>query len=465
MSLTQEIARFAAEIQYENLPSFVVSETKKLLLDSIGCAIGGIKTQKGEIAIRLARVLGGQAENGLWGTGDKVGAAQSAYAIGELMNALDYESLLSPPAHATPYVLAAPLAIAEMKKVSGKELIVATAIAHELATRIASAMVFGRRFSVELAERGIAMSLPTPGYGVCAFGGAAAAGRLLGLDALRIAHAMGIAGYNAPVPMVGKFVTTVPVSDAKYMSSGFLSLAQTIAVISAEMGSTGDVEVLDGDHGFWRAFGCDKWMPEYITSGLGNKWVFTDRLFYKRYPCCGVMQNALCNLEEIITTNNLLPEDIMEITVKLNSLAEFPLWKTRDVKTNAQAQFSVPFVFAVAAHRIETGPLWQIKETIEDRRIHEFMKKINLIIDLDDKSGIRPEVEVTAFKEANKKTYFKSGISKKYEMTDDDITDKFRRNTRMLLDDMQAEKVIKDFKNLENMGDVSNIFKYFNRTD
>ncbi len=463
MGVTAEIASFAAEVKYENLPLFVVSETKKLLLDSIGCAIGGIKTQKGETALRLAHVLGGREECGLWGTGYRVGAAQSAYAIGELMNALDYEPLLSPPAHATPYVLAAPLAIGDMKKVSGRELIVVAAIAHELSTRIASAMIFGRRFSVELADRGVAMSLPTPGYGLCAFGGAAAAGRLLGFDADRIAHAMGIAGYNAPVPMVGKFVTSVPVSSSKYLSSGFLSMAEVIAVMSADMGFTGDGGVLDGDHGFWRAFGSDEWMPGYITQGLGNKWVFPERLFYKRYPCCGVMQNALCHLEEIITANNILPEDIIEITVKLSSLADLPLWKTRNVTTNVAAQFSVPFVLSVAAHRIETGPAWQLEETIRDKRIHEFMEKIRLITDLDKNAAFKPEVEIVANKGASKKTYSGAGISVKYEMTDNDIADKFKTNTGILLNEEQVQKVMSDIQALEDVGDISEIFKYFTK--
>lgn len=464
MSITSQIADFASETEYRNLSPIVVLETKKLLLDSIGCAIGGIKTQKGEAAIQLALALGGQSDNGLWGTGYRVGVVSSAYAMGELMNALDYEPLLSPPAHATPYVLPAVLAMGEMKKVSGKELIIAVAIAHELATRIASAMIFGRRFSVELVERKIAMSLPTPGYGLCAFGGVAAAGRVLGLDANRIAHAMGIAGYNAPVPMVGKFVTSLPVSASKYMSSGFLSLAETVAVLSADMGSTGDVEVLDGYHGFWRAFGCEKWMPEYITQGLGDKWVFHERLFYKRYPCCGVMQNALCHLEKIIIDNDILPEDITEITVKLNSLADLPLWKTTDVKTHTQAQFSVPFVLSVAAHRIETGPAWQSDETLGDRRIHEFMKKIKLITDLDDNSGIRPDVEVVTGKGANKMTFYKAGISQKYEMTDNDVEDKFTRNTRLLLNEKQARNIIKGIQTLEDISDISELFKFFSKS-
>lgn len=458
MGVTTEIARFAAEIQYNRLPQFVVRETKSLLLDSIGCALGGIKTQKGEIAIRLARVLGGPTETSLLGTCAKVGVASSAFAMGELMNALDYEALLSPPAHATPYVLAAPLAIGEMRKVPGTECIVAIAVGHELATRIASSLIFGRRFAVELVERGIAMSLPTPGYGLCAFGGAAAAGRLLGLSVDKMAHAMGIVGYLVPVPMVSKFVTSPPASISKYLSAGFLSHGETVAVLSADMGYTGDIEVLDGDHGFWRAFGCDEWRPGYITEGLGETWNFPERIFYKRFPCCGVMQNALVHFEGIVTDNNIWPDDITEITVKLNSLADLPLWQTVAVKTHIDAQFSVPFVFSVAAHRIETGPSWQAPETFRDQRISEFMKKVRVVTDLDDNVGDRPDVEVVVGTGANRKIYSGWGVALKYEMTDKDIIDKFKRNTRLVLNEEQVQKIVAAIQSLEDLSDISELF-------
>jgi len=460
MGVTTEVARFAAEIQYNNLPQFVVQETKRILLDSIGCALGGTKTLKGEIAVRLARVLGGSAEASLLGTCDKVGAASSAFAMGELMNALDYEALLSPPAHATPYVLAAPLAIGEMKKVSGKECIVATAVGHELATRIASSLIFGRRFNVELAERGIAMSLPTPGYGLCVFGGAAAAGRLLGLSADKMAHAMGIVGYLAPVPMIGKFLTSLPASMSKYLSAGFLSQSETVAVLSADMGYTGDIEVLDGNQGFWRAFGCDGWRPMYVTEGLGETWNFPERIFYKRFPCCGVMQNALAHFENIVTDNNIWPDDITEITVKLGSLADLPLWRTVAVENHIDAQFSVPFVFSVAAHRIEVGPSWQSPETLQDQRIAKFMKKVRIVTDLDDNASDRSDVEVVVGTGTNRKIYSRRGIALKYEMTDNDLTEKFKRNARLVLNEEQVQKVVAAIQTLEDLTDISELFEW-----
>lgn len=458
MHVTRDIAEFAVNTQYEDLPLFVVREIKRLLLDTIGCALGAIHTQKGKIAIKVARSLGGPAQVSLLGTNEKVSAASSAFATGELVNALDYEALLSPPDHATPYVLAAPLAIGEMKRVSGRELIMATAVSHELATRIGSSLVFGRRFAVEVPEKEMVISLPTPGYGLCAFGGAAAAGRLLGLSAEKIAHAMGIAGYSAPVPMLMKFATTTPPSMSKYLSAGILSHVQVLAVISAELGYTGDTKVLDGNYGFWRAFGCDGWRPEYILEELGHEWYFPERIFYKRFPCCGAMQNALAHFHAIINENNLSPKEITKLTVKLNLLAELPVWQTTHIESHIDVQFSVPLVFSVAAQHIEAGPSWQVPEILRDQRITKFMSKIKVVTDLDDDAHERPDVEVVVGTGATRKVYSKRGIALIHEMTDTELIEKFKRNTHSILDENKVQKTVATIQNLEDISDITELF-------
>jgi 2-methylcitrate dehydratase PrpD len=62
IQVTEDLADFAAGIHYKDLPQYVTQETKRLLLDTMGCAIGGVKTQKGKISIHLARALGGPAQ-------------------------------------------------------------------------------------------------------------------------------------------------------------------------------------------------------------------------------------------------------------------------------------------------------------------------------------------------------------------------------------------------------------------
>lgn len=98
-SLTDVLAIFAFETKFENLPGTVVHEAKRILLDSIGCALAGISTDKGKIAVQLAERLGGPSESSIIGRGDKVSCNSAAFTNGELINALDYDTILVPPGH------------------------------------------------------------------------------------------------------------------------------------------------------------------------------------------------------------------------------------------------------------------------------------------------------------------------------------------------------------------------------
>ena len=57
-TLVETFAAFAAGTRFEDLPVEVVEESKRLLLDSIGCALAGVSHPKGTIAIEYARQQG-----------------------------------------------------------------------------------------------------------------------------------------------------------------------------------------------------------------------------------------------------------------------------------------------------------------------------------------------------------------------------------------------------------------------
>lgn len=461
-SITRNLAGFAFKTRYEDLPGPVIREAKKILLDTIGCAVGGIATKKGGLALRMARMLAGPPQASLLGTGEKVSVSASAYATGEWMNALDYEALLCPPDHATPYILAAILAAGEAESASGREIIVATAVAHEMALRIGAGLVFGSRFNVELPERRVSMSLPTPGYGLCIFGGTAATGRLLGLSEDQIAHAMGIAGYHAPVPMLMKFATTVPAGMPKYLSSGMLSCTEVMAAQAARLGCTGDPEVLDGPYGFWRAFGCEEWRPEIVSQGLGDVWYFPERIFYKAFPCCGAMQNGLALFRRLVTEKDLRVEDIEELHVKMNMLAELPVWRAKEVVNHIDAQFNVPFVFSLVANRVEVGPAWQSEETLRDPEVLSFMKKVTVWTDLDEGSRSRPDIEVMLGAGSQKRIRGESGAVT-CELDEAALREKFLGNTRALLGKDRAKEASEKILNIEaidDLGELTNLLLF-----
>ena len=127
-SLSQELARFVVETKFEDLPGEVVYEAKRLLLDSIGCAIAGITSDTGKISVGLARRLGGPPESSIIGLGDKVSCCNAAFVNGELIRALDYDAVY----HIPPFVIPPSLALAESVRASGRDLILATVLGHEI---------------------------------------------------------------------------------------------------------------------------------------------------------------------------------------------------------------------------------------------------------------------------------------------------------------------------------------------
>jgi 2-methylcitrate dehydratase PrpD len=458
-NITSEISKFAADVSYDDLPYEVVKETKRLILDSIGCTVGGIETEKGRIAIRFGEEISGDGNTTILGHKGKVSPSASAFANGELMNALDYESLLSPPEHLTPYVLPACITCGEMKDVSGKELIAATAVAHEITTRISESLVFGNRFGVKLQDRDMAISLPTPGYGLCMFGGIAGAGRLLGFKAEELANAMGIGGYSVPVPLLARFTVTAPTTMTKYLSSGLLSQMEITAVLLSQFGHTGDKEILDGEYGLFRYFGSDNWSLESVIKGLGEEWLFHQRIFYKWYPCCGAMQNVLGLFDQIIAENRLQPDEIEEVTVILNLLAELPAWKNEDIRSHVDIQFNTPFIFALVANRVKAGPLWQSDGILNDERVREFMNKVKVLTSLDREAIGQPQVKVVALKDNEQKIYSQSGLSANMEMSEKDLIDKFRRNASGLIEEKNVDEAIDLLLGLEDVKNISSLFK------
>jgi 2-methylcitrate dehydratase PrpD len=475
-SVTQELVNFAVDTKFEQLPNEVINETKRVLLDCIGCALAGLATEKGKFSLQLSRRLGGPSESTVIGAGDKVSACSAAFANGELINALDYE-VGTLPGHAPPCVIPASLALAECVGASGRDLILAMVISHEISARLGSALPSLIEYIREGPHAGTIILPPVHGYGSCVFGGTAGAGRILKLGCEKMSHAFGISGYAAPVPAMVKWYKSPPTAMTKYVSAGWVSEAEVVSALLAEMGYTGDITVLDGEYGFWRIFGGDKdkWDPNKVTEGLGKTWHFSPAItkgLYKRYPCCLIFGNMLDSFINIINENNLMPEDIETVRVLGAPLIEEPIWQNRDIRTEVDAQFSVPYAFAVAAHRIRIGAEWQNLRTIGDVKLRRFMDKVS--------AGMHPEhlnssdkgpsifpfvpssVEVVAkgklFMEEN--PYVGEGdldFTEKTCMTDEDLIGKFENNASTILPQSKIKKAISLILELEKVENVSEL--------
>jgi 2-methylcitrate dehydratase PrpD len=170
------------------------------------------------------------------------------------------------------------------------------------------------------------------------------------------------------------------------------------------------------------------------------------------------MQNTLAHFHSIISQYDLNPDDITEVIVKLNLLAELPVWRTTQIETHVGLQFSLPYIFSIAAHRIEIGPSWQTPEILRDQAIAEFISKVNVITDLDDEDRQRPDVEVVTGTGPARKTYSKKGLALGHQMTDTELVDKFKRNTHPILNQDQIQEAIAVIQTLEDCNDITDLF-------
>jgi 2-methylcitrate dehydratase PrpD len=466
-SVTETLAKFSSRLQFSDLPSGVSHEVKRLLLDTLGCGLGGLDLDKGRMALQLARDAGGKPEATILGSAGKVPSALAAFVNGELMNALDF-CALQPPAHVTPYVIPSVLAMAEVKHASGKELIAALTVAHELSCRIAHSLGNLR------ATPG---GLPVRSYGVgCTqFGATAGAARILKLDAEKMSHALGLAGYHAPIASHVKYNHTIHVGLAKYGPSGWTAQAGVVTAQLAAMGYRGDDTVLDGEYGFWAMNGSQTCDWEKLTAALGDEWAF-EAIGYKYWPCCGSHQAPLDAFVEIINSHDIAPTEITKVVVKNEGLSGLPKYMSTDVRDHVEAASSLPYNIAVAAHRVPWGPKWQSRETLARQDIRNFMTRVehavydrceemrykDLVIDGRKNLKHRPaQVEVHARGEI----YVHSVDFAKWltndavesRATDEDLASKFLANASGVLSAKQADAVVDCILHLEDLPDSASL--------
>jgi len=466
-SVTARLANFCADLKFEHLPDDVAHEIKRLLLDTVGCGFGGRDLDKSRMALQLARHDGGRPEATVIGTGDKLPAAIAAFVNGELMNGLDW-CALQPPAHVAPYVIPSVLALAEVNHATGKELIAALAVAHELTCRIADSL--GNL-------RGPAGGLPARSFGMGCnqFGATAGAARILQLDTERMRNALGLAGYYAPVASHNKYTYTVHPGLAKYGSSGWTAQAGVLTARLAEIGCRGDDTVLDGDYGFWAMNGSPSCDWEKLTNGLGMDWSFL-AIGYKYWPCCGMFQAPLDAFVKIINDHDLEVNEITRVLVMNESMNSLPRYLNVDVRDHVEAAASLPYNIAVAAHRVPRGPKWQARATMENPDIREFMNRVDhavyprceelrhqdLVIDGRRNLKHRPaRVEVQArgqqFAHAVDFASWIPNDIQERRPTDQALAQKFRASASDVLSTEAVDTVIDCILNLEGIPDASRL--------
>jgi 2-methylcitrate dehydratase PrpD len=459
------LARFASDAQFEDLPEAIVHEAKRVLLDSIGCALASLSSEKGRMCVALSKRLGGPAEASIIGVSGKVSCNNAVLANGELINAMDYDALVIPGGHVSPYVVPPILAIAEHTGAGGRDLILATVLAHEVAMRITR----GMSPMIKVIPQGPdaqRYEWTTP-YGGSRFnvGAAAGVGRLLKLDENKMVHALGLSGHHTQVPTHTKLSYSIPTPMVKYGTPGWQGTGAIIAALLAEMGYLGDETLFDGESGLWRFTGSDKWEPEMVLEGIDDDWLFSEQQ-YKPYPCCRVFHSSLDLFYKLVEQHRLTAENIEAIRVFGPQYCEKPHLQNTHIRSAIDAQFSAAYTFSVAAHGVRIGAEWQDEATMRDSKILAFMEKVSCTVHpeytrrpLKDRLMSLGRIEV----DAKGQTYtdeasYASGTPRPgFQIEDSALVDKFRHNAERVLPREKIDQAIATLMQLDAVPNVSDL--------
>ena len=372
--ITRKLAQFAAETRYEQLPPEVVRESKRLLLDTIGCAIGGVHTDSGDIALKHVRAMGGNPLATVVGTGEMTSSVNAAYANARLANVLDADDTFPTGSHFGSTTVFSALALGEQLKRSGRDLITAVAVGFDVGARIGSSL--GLSITVENGKvTGYAKLSGTSATMTWAGVGSAASMARMGTD--RTTQAFGIAGANTPLPAHAKWSASVSLPMHKYSDAGWCAQTGLNAVLIAELGSTGYADILDGDPAFWRFFGAAKCNYDALTEQLAQRWHILNTT-YKPWPSCRWTQYPLTAFFKLKKDLGLKPEEIERIVVKANPFAQSPRFKQQQPDNQISAEFSHAHVLAMGAYDVPAGPLWYAAEALNDPKYKAFRDRVTV---------------------------------------------------------------------------------------
>lgn len=466
-SLIEQLADFSAGTTFEHLPAGVVDECKRDVLDAIGCALAAIDHPKGAIGIQAGLRLGGRGGvASIIGTGERSSVHGAAFANGELINSLDADSILL-PGHVSPYVLPGAFATAEAHARTGRDLIAAVAVSHEISWRFGSAMSGYRD-----TQDGKAAAPSIVGYSSTVFGATASAARLKGLPAERIAHALGIAAATAPVNSMQAWLMHAPTATIKYQMAGLLAGTALTAADMSELGHRGDLLLLDDvEYGYARYIGTARWTPESLTDGIGQEWRFPGAQMFKPYPHCRVMHAPLDLLIELVHAHDIRVDAIDGIKAFGEGWAySLPCFSSRDLRTVQDAQFCFAHGLALAAHRVPPGRRWQLPDVVFDPSVLALMDKVTLephptyFASISADPASRPSrVEIrargqifTAEKQFPKGT---PPVGTPAYMTTDELEHKFRAFTDGVLAPARVDEVLGALRHLQDVDDFGAVMR------
>ncbi len=350
----QVLGRFISSLSQDEMAPSLRHDAKRALLNYVGGVLGVVENPVVDGAIRVMAAFSGPEKTTLVGRPERLDAMGASFVNAIAANLLDFDDTHpNTVAHYTSVVAPPLLALAEARRLPGRQVLDAFIIGFEVGARLGNSVQPGHY---------------THGWHITAtsgvFGAAAGCARLLGLSAEHAAQALGLAASQSGSVMEN--LTT----EGKNVGVGNAARNGLLSALLAQEGFTAAPAAIEGTFGWARVLGQEPKLGE-IVDGLGERWELPKNT-YKPYPS-GVVFHAVIDAARALRERmDLSAADIASVVVRGDQLmidrGDRGVENARDSRVSTHHSAAIGLALGKAGVREHTAPVAFDPEIVALRR-------------------------------------------------------------------------------------------------
>ena len=359
-----DLAAFASQLQYSDIPEEVSLRCEDLFLDTMASILAGSGARAVKAMGKYAELMGpasGKSEDFVNRRGTSpVFAAMVNAAAAHVVEQDDVHN--GSVFHPAAVIFPPALAVAQALGASGKDFITASVVGYEVGIRIGEFL--GRSHYKIFHTTGTAGTVAA----------AVTVGRLLKLTPEQMLHAIGSAGTQA----AGLWEFLRDAADSKQLHTAHAAANGLASAYLALEGFTGARRILEGAQGMAAGMSTDA-NPAKLVDRLGTRWALPETSF-KFHASCRHTHPAADALQQAMKQHKLKASDIASVITHVHQGAIDVLGPVTDPQTVHQSKFSMGTVLALIALR-NSADLAGFDGALKDAAVANFRDRVTMELD------------------------------------------------------------------------------------
>lgn len=438
MGVTETLADWVVTSDFAAIPPDVRNESKRAVLNYLGCALGGSIEPALDIAIETLAPFSGKPSAVVLGRREAFDPLHAALLNGIGSHVHEYDDTLPKNyIHPSVPIGSALFAYASANPVAGLDFLHAFILGFEVESRIGNA-VYPAHY-----EAGWHITSTT---GV--FGAAAAVGKLIGLTTKQMVWAFGIAATQAAGirEMFG--------SMAKSFQPGRAAQNGYTAALLARANFTAGEQGLEGPRGF-AAVTAARYDLGKITANLGTDFDLRDNA-YKPYACGLVVHPAIDGCSQLHREHSFTADSIAAVRVRVAPLV-LDLCNKSNLTRALESKYSIYHAAAIGLVRGKGGLKEFTDEAVADPALAHVRGVTTAVADpaiTEDQVHIE-----VALKDGTKLTKFvEQSLGNVHRpLTDTDLAEKFVDQAVLALPRAQVDALVEQCRGIDELADAGEL--------